>query len=73
LDRYPEALADFTQAIKLDPLNAWSYNNRAWTYFNSADYKSALVDFNKAVQLDPTLQDAINGQGQTVRVIPLMY
>ena len=49
---YPEAVADFDEALKLKPQSAEALNNRAWTYYKAGDADRALQDANRAVQLD---------------------
>jgi len=52
--QYTEALQTFTEAIKLDPENAYHYSLRAWTYKELGDCQNALADLEKANQLEPT-------------------
>ncbi len=47
------ALADFNQAIRLDPQRAAYYYRRGCALKRSADPDNALRDFNKAIRLDP--------------------
>ena len=49
---YPEAVADFDEALKLKPQSAEALNNRAWTYYKAGDADRALEDANRAIQLD---------------------
>ena len=49
---YPEAVADFDEALKLKPQSAEALNNRAWVYYKAGDADRALQDANRAVQLD---------------------
>jgi tetratricopeptide (TPR) repeat protein len=50
--KYDEAIADFTEAIKLDPKYAYAYNNRAACYIKQQKYKEAIADCDKAIQID---------------------
>jgi tetratricopeptide (TPR) repeat protein len=50
---YDRAIADYTEAIRLDPKNANAYNNRgnAWDY--KKNHNKAIEDHRKASLLDP--------------------
>jgi len=50
LDR---AIADFDEAIRLDPKDADTYRNRGLAYNSKGSYDLAIVDFNEAIRLDP--------------------
>ena len=54
---YTEAVAEYTQAIALDPKNAAAYNNRGIAYRNLGKYAEAIADYDQAIALDP--QDAV--------------
>ncbi|MBW4626958.1 MAG: tetratricopeptide repeat protein [Brasilonema octagenarum HA4186-MV1] len=56
-------LADYNQAIKLDPNYAQAYYSRGVFYFSKKDYDRAIADFNKAIQLDPHYAQAYNNRG----------
>jgi len=49
---YARALADFGEALALDPLSVEAMNNRAWTLFKAGDLAKALADADRAVRLD---------------------
>ena len=49
---YERAIADFTEAIRLDPKNAYAYNSRADTLRESGKAAQGLPDAEKALQLD---------------------
>jgi tetratricopeptide (TPR) repeat protein len=46
-------MADFNQAIRLDPKYMFAYYNRGLAYYNKWDYDRAIADYNQAIQLDP--------------------
>lgn len=50
--RLQEALADFEQALTLEPKNALSYNARGLLLEKMGRPDAALADFQRAVQLD---------------------
>ena len=49
------AIADRSEAIRLDPKMAIAYSNRCAAYLNKGDNDRAIVDCEKAIQLDPNL------------------
>lgn len=56
------ALADFQQAVKIDPKSADAYNGRASCYDQLGKKDLALADYNKAIELDPELATAYMGR-----------
>ena len=60
---YPEAIADYTQAIALDPKYAVTYNNRGATYSDLGQYVKAIDDCTQAISLDPEMALAYNNRG----------
>jgi Flp pilus assembly protein TadD len=42
-------LADYNQAIQINPNDAEAYNNRGVIYYNLKDYAKALADYNQAI------------------------
>jgi tetratricopeptide (TPR) repeat protein len=55
LGRHEEALADFGQALRLDPNDCKVYCNRGSTYLALGRHEEALADFTKAIGLDPNI------------------
>jgi tetratricopeptide (TPR) repeat protein len=48
------AIADYNQALKLNPDYVWALNNRGWIYYSIKDNtEKALADFNRASSADP--------------------
>jgi tetratricopeptide (TPR) repeat protein len=50
LDR---ALADYTEAIKVNPKDALAYNNRGMLWRERGDSDRAIADFTAAIAIDP--------------------
>jgi tetratricopeptide (TPR) repeat protein len=50
-DNYTQAIADYDQAIELDPKYEDAYNNRGIAYAMLDDYKSSTKDVRKACEL----------------------
>lgn len=48
-----KAIADFTQAIQLDPKNADAYGRRGDAYSKQGDYDKAMADYQQAIRLNP--------------------
>ena len=46
-------IADYDQAIRLDPKNASAFNNRGIVWFEKGDLDRAVADYNLALRLDP--------------------
>jgi tetratricopeptide (TPR) repeat protein len=57
------AIADLSEAIRLDPKFAPAYNSRGQAYFLRKKYDLAIADFNAAIQLEPTYAWAYNARG----------
>jgi hypothetical protein len=47
------AIANYTEAIRIDPKYATAVNNRAYAYMAKGDFDKALANSKKAVQLEP--------------------
>jgi tetratricopeptide (TPR) repeat protein len=64
LDR---AIADYSEAIRLDPKYADAYYGRGLTYRNKGDLEVAIADYSEAIRLDPKLASAYNNRGNAYR------
>src|SRR5262249_35076918 len=62
LDR---AIADFTEAIRLNPRHVMALGNRGAAYSAKDDNDRAIADFNEAIRLDPNFADAYFNRGIT--------
>lgn len=60
--RTAEAIAHYSEAIRLDPAYVSGMNNRAAVYRQTGEYEKALADLDAALRLDP-----VNWQLQTHR------
>lgn len=60
---YDKALADFTEAIRLDPNDPSGFYHRARSLNDVAEYDRALDDIEAAIKLDPSDADAWNVRG----------
>lgn len=62
ISRLNLGLADFEQAIKINPKNAEAYNGRASCNDDLGKKDLALADYTKAIELDPELATAYMGR-----------
>jgi tetratricopeptide (TPR) repeat protein len=51
--RFPQAVTDFTEALKLSPRDARIYEQRAAAEMKSNAYDQALADYSEAIKLNP--------------------
>ena len=52
-DRWEEAIAEYDEAIRLDPQNTDAYSNRGFAYFKLDQFEQAIQDYGEAIRLDP--------------------
>ena len=61
---YDQAIAEYTEAIRIDPKYRDAYFNRGTTYhFGKRDYDRAIADYTQAIQLDPKIADSFSARG----------
>ena len=60
---YDKAIADYNDAIKLDPKNILAFIGRGDAYTNKGDYDRALANYNEAIRLDPKSALAVSDRG----------
>ena len=60
---YDKAIADYTEAIRLDPRNAERLRNRGIAWRSKKEYDKAIADYNEAIRLDPEYALAYNHRG----------
>ena len=66
---HDRAIADYTEAMRLDPRNGGSadiggaYNDRGDAYQAKGDYDRAIADYNEAIRLNPKYAKAYDNRG----------
>lgn len=60
---YKGAIADYTEAIRLNPNFAEAYNNRGLVRNELGDKQGALADYNTAIKINPNDAEAYNNRG----------
>ena len=63
LGRYEEALADYTEAIRLKPDYAVAYHNRGNAKDDLGRSEEALADYTEAIRLKPDYAEAYTNRG----------
>jgi tetratricopeptide (TPR) repeat protein/uncharacterized membrane protein len=56
-------LADYNEALKLDPSNIGALNNRGFLYTEQHDYDRAIQDLDEALKLKPNYALALRNRG----------
>ena len=64
---YDKAIADFTQALRLEPDSSHAYRERGVAYSDKGDQNNAIADLNQAIRLDPNNAAAYNNRGNIYR------
>jgi lipoprotein NlpI len=61
---FDRAIADLTEAIRLDPTWAGAYSNRGRAYREKGEDHRAIADLTESIRLDPRLAIAYYGRGR---------
>ena len=64
---YRRAIADFTQAIEINPDFAVAYTERGKAHADHMDFDRAIVDYSKSIGLDPEFARAYILRGRAYR------
>jgi tetratricopeptide (TPR) repeat protein len=57
------ALADYNEAIRVEPTRSFVYNNRGLAWSDKKDYDKAISDYNEAIRLDPRVAATFYNRG----------
>ena len=60
---YDRAIADYNEAIRLDPKSALAFRNRGIAYAYKGDHDRAIADYSEAIRLDPKSALAFSHRG----------
>jgi tetratricopeptide (TPR) repeat protein len=60
---YDRAIADYDQAIRLDPKHTAAYINRGVAWNDKGDLDRAIADYTEAIRLDSANASALYGRG----------
>lgn len=60
---FDKAIADYTEAIRLDPKYAVAYQNRGVVWSEKGEHDKAIADHTEAIRLDPNYAIAFNSRG----------
>jgi tetratricopeptide (TPR) repeat protein len=61
--RFPDAIADFGEALKINPRDAGIYERRAAVEMKINDFDKALADYNEAIKIKPNDARIYNYRG----------
>ena len=63
---HQKAIADYNQAITINPKYAAAYCNRGFAYGNLGDYQRAIEDYTQAIAINPKYASAYNNRYYSV-------
>jgi tetratricopeptide (TPR) repeat protein len=66
-EKFAEAIGPLTQALKLDPFVATTFNARGYAYFRLKKYGEAIADFDQAIKLNPMYGNAYTNRSSAKR------
>ena len=62
------AIADYTEAIKLDPTDPDAFNNRGQAYDNKGEYDLAIADYTQSIRLNSDNARAFFNRGLALAI-----
>jgi tetratricopeptide (TPR) repeat protein len=65
---HDRAIADYSEAIQLDPKSALTYINRGAAYADKGEHDRAIADYSEAIRLDPSFARAYHNRGYAYNV-----
>ena len=60
---YDRAIADYDQAIQINPKDVYAYNKRGNAYTAKGNYDLAIADYDQAIQINPKYATAYFSRG----------
>lgn len=68
--QYDSAIAEYTEAIRLDPAADAAFHNRAHAYADTKEYAKAIADYEEAIRLAPEEPDSHTGLAWLLATCP---
>ena len=65
-----KAIADYDEAIRLDPKYADAFFNRGGVWYHKKEYDKAIADYDEAIRLDPANSGASNSRAWLLATCP---
>jgi tetratricopeptide (TPR) repeat protein len=65
--QWDRAIADFSEAIRLNPDFDAAFNNRGNAYYGKGQFDRAIKDYDEAIRLKPDLAEAFSNRGNVFR------
>jgi tetratricopeptide (TPR) repeat protein len=62
IQQHERKIADYTEAIRLNPQYADAYYNRANSHYERKDYARAIADYSEAIRFNPQYATAYNNR-----------
>jgi tetratricopeptide (TPR) repeat protein len=59
---YDHAIADYDQAIRLNPTMALAFDNRGRAYSEKNQFERAIADYDQAIRLNPNFANALHNR-----------
>jgi len=64
---FDRAVADYSEAIRLNPSFAQAYDGRGSAYRYKGEFDRAIADYSEAIRLNPSFAQAYDGRGSAYR------
>ena len=58
-----QAIADYSESIRLDPRNAFVFVDLGVTHENKGELEQAIADYSEAIRINPKVVDAFYNRG----------